>query len=466
MLAVAMGVQANPDEVFASLQRAGIAPQAVSLVAQPVDGDAPALFAHNDQNPMTLASTTKLATTLAALDVLGPRFRWQTRAFALGDVRDGVLVGDLLLVGGGDPRLGSDELRQWFTRLRAKGLYRIEGHIVLNRGLFQTQASDHLSTPIPTAENPHHGWPDALAIDEGTLTVELKATPQGPVLSYQPRLEGVNIVNALRVMPRKCASLREPVTAVFQELSDPPRILVQGDWAPGCGPSRWLIATLPGSFFSPLAVEAAWRDAGGELGGGVLQHGDAYMPPQWPRGQRPYAVLESPPLRQVLRDMNKWSNNLMARHVMLSLAKGFPGRPATPQEARKRFNEWLQRQGVAPGDLVLDNGSGLSHGERGRPAVLLHLLRQAWKGPHKDDLLASLPVAGEDGTLATRFKEPEVRGKAFLKTGTLIGTRSLAGYVLARSGRTYAVVAVINDPRADKGVAALDAFVAWVVANG
>ncbi|HEX5374250.1 MAG TPA: D-alanyl-D-alanine carboxypeptidase/D-alanyl-D-alanine-endopeptidase [Aquabacterium sp.] len=461
-----MPARAAPDEVFQALGRAGIAAQGVSLMAQNVDdGEAP-LFSHNESRALTLASTTKLVTSLAALDVLGPRYRWQTKAYLLGPLRDGVLQGDLLIVGGGDARLSSKDLQRWFTKMQSKGLREIRGNILVNRALFKTQASDHVNTPVPTPENPHHAWPDALTVDEGVITVEIASSPLGPVLSYRPRLEGVSIFNQLQVSRRKCSALRAPVSVAFEEFNPPARLLVQGEWAPGCGPARIVVATLPGSRFTPLALAAAWRDAGGLLSGEVIQGAHAYVMPELPRGLKPFAAHDSAPLNSLLRDMNKWSNNLLARHMMLSMAKGFPSRPATLAEARKRMNQWLVRQGLAQDDLVIDNGSGLSHAERGRADVLVQLLRKAWHGPHAQDVFQSLPVAGEDGTLSTRFKAPDVRGQAHLKTGTLVGARSLAGYVKGRSGRTYAVAAIINDPKADKGLGALDAFIEWVMLNG
>jgi D-alanyl-D-alanine carboxypeptidase/D-alanyl-D-alanine-endopeptidase (penicillin-binding protein 4) len=431
-----------------------------------VDGDGPPLFAHNEHTSLSLASTAKLATTMAALELLGPTYRWQTRAYALGPLRDGVLQGDLLIVGGGDVRLASADLQSWFRKLQIKGLREIHGNLVFDRGVFQTRAADHVNTPLPSADKPYHAWPDALTVDEGVITVEITRTAQGPSLSYHPRLEGVQLLNLLQVSHGKCRSIKAPPMALFDDPAWPDAVVVRGEWAPACAPSRLLLATPASGRFTALALVAAWRDSGGVLKGQAVPRNPAVAAASVPRGLRPFAVHDSAPLRSVLRDMNKWSNNLIARHLMLSLSKGFPGRPATMAEARKRMALWTHGQGFAGDDLVLDNGSGLSHNERGRASVLVQLLRKAWHGPFAQDLYKSLPVAGKDGTLSTRFKGPTVRGHASLKTGTLIGARSLAGYVEGRSGRTYAVAAIINDPKADQGVSALDAFIEWVVDNG
>lgn len=465
----ALPLKAGPDAVWAALQRAGISPANVGLMAQAVDDGAVPLVAHNELQVLTLASTTKLVTTLAALENLGPRFRWQTRAYLMGRLDQGVLDGDLLIVGGGDARLTSADLQQWFRLMQQKGLRVVRGNIILNRGAFQTKSSDHAGTPVPSAGNPHHAWPEAFMLDEGVITVDLAQQGDQVVPTMRPRLDGVEFLNLTTVRRVKCGAARQPLqplVASFEELYSPMRLLIQGDWVPGCSPSRLVVAALPGSHFAPLAVAAAWRDAGGVLEGQVVQPQSAYAPASLAKGAKPFAVRESPLLGSLLRDMNKWSNNLLARHLMLSMSKGFPARPATMPEARKRIGQWLERHGLGPVDLQVDNGSGLSHDEKGRAQALVQLLRQAWLAPYGRELLQTLPVAGEDGTMSTRMTSSVARGKAFLKTGTLIDTRSLAGYVLAKSGRTYAVVAIINDPKATKGVPALDAFIEWIVDNG
>lgn len=457
---------APPDAVFAALRQAGISSQSVALVAQPVSDVAPALYEYNQDQPLTLASTTKIVTSLAALDLLGNKFRWRTQAYLSAPVVGGVMDGDMLLVGGGNAQLSAEDLVAWFKKIQAKGLKVIRGNIVVNHGAFQTKASDHAGTPVPTPEKPHHVWPDAFVVDEGVITIDIGTKAGAPVLSYRPRLDGVEITNELRVSARKCSALREPVKAYFEDIGGPPRLRVTGEWAPGCSPARLQLGTLPGSRFTLLAVAAAWRDAGGFLEGEAIQPESAYAKLSVKRGIKPYAVQESSALPEMLVDMNKWSNNLIARHLMLSLSTGFPQRPATLPEARKRVAQWLVTQGFSKDDLVVDNGSGLAHEERGRARALVSLLRKAWASPNGPSFLESLPVAGEDGTMSMRLTSTATQGKAYLKTGTLNDTRSLAGYVQGRSGRMYAVAAIINDPNASKGRSALDKFIEWVMEQG
>lgn len=457
-----------PEAVFAALRQAGISPQSVALMAKPVsEATSEPLFEFNQEQPFTLASTTKIATSLAALDLLGADFRWRTRAYIGAPISQGVLRGDLLLVGGGDARLSSSDLVAWFKAIQRKGLHAIEGHILINHGAFQMRPADDRGTPVPTASHPHHVRPDAFVVDEGVITVEVTPGPSGLKVSYGPRMEGVKISHSIRGARGQCGTPAESLKAVFDESTEPPRLRVSGQWSPACGPARLVVGSVPGSRFTPLAVAAAWRDAGGELVGDVVQVPASEAQALLPRFAKPFAVQESPSLPEVVVDMNKWSNNLIARNLMLSLSPDFPASPATLPGARRRMSGWLAQQGLSKDDMVVGNGSGLAHEERGRARAMVSLLCQAWRGPNAAAFLESLPVAGEDGTMGARLRGPVSQGRrAYLKTGTLSDTRALAGYVQGRSGRMYAVAAFINDPKAGKGRRALDLFIEWVMDQG
>ena len=168
-----------------------------------------------------------------------------------------------------------------------------------------------------------------------------------------------------------------------------------------------------------------------------------------------------------MRAINKDSNNLMARNLLLSIAPGFSPTTSTLQLARQRMGQWLKKHGLAQDAPHIDNGSGLAHTERGNVLTMVQLLQAAWNDAKVQKVfLASLPVAGADGTLSHRFKGSPAQRNAFLKTGTLIGVRSLAGYVRGKSGRMIAVAIVVNSERASAAVPAMDRFIEWVQENG
>jgi serine-type D-Ala-D-Ala carboxypeptidase/endopeptidase (penicillin-binding protein 4) len=457
-----------PAEVFAQLKRAGIPASDTFLYAQPVDADAAPVFALNADKPATLASTTKLITALAAIDLLGADYRWRTRAHLAGALKGGVLDGDLRIVGGGDPRLSSTELVDWFKRMRKRGLSDIRGNIVLDRFAFQLKPADHANTPTPTADNPHHAWPDALMLDEATITVRLSTGRDGAVqTALTPAVGGLEFVDELQRKRVRCQALRDPARIDLDERGLRPRATLVGEWSPLCSPLRLEATPAKPQALTASVVQAAWQEAGGTLAGTVV---DAERPLPSPRrgaGPKPWLVHESKSLPDYLREMNKSSNNLVARHLLLALSDKFPLRAATLESARKRLSDWLAAQGLARDDIEVDNGSGLATSERGRPRALVRLLQSMWnRGPSAKPFVDSLPIAGKDGTLSGRLGDLEAGAEARLKTGSLLQVRALAGYVKAKSGRVYAVTAIVNHPNAARGEGALDAFVRWLAKHG
>lgn len=453
---------ASPEQVGEGLLRASGLPLAsFGAFVRPVDDRTP-LVAVNPEASYAMASTTKVVTSLAALDLLGVNFRWRTFAFLQGSLVDGTLLGDLLIVGGGDARLTSAELREWFARLRAQGLKRIAGNIVLDRYAFDLTEGDFANTPPPSTGRAYHVRPDAFAIDEGLLHVGVDAL-RGPkaAVALDPPLAGVRIVNKVAMRGGCAASARLVEDASGSHLD------VVGSWSNACGHRDLVLVPEAPALFTTRALAGLWAEAGGLLSGTVIERArqvGASLIPTGPDGkpQMPWAVHLSQPLPVVLHDMNKSSNNVTARHLMLALSRGFPLRAATLPDAQARMHEWLKRQGLAAGDVLVENGSGLSRGERAKPRALAQLLANAWHAPQLREFLLSLPVAGMDGTLQHRMQGTAAEGHAFLKTGTLLDTRALAGYVQAASGKMYAVALMVNHPDAARATPALDRVIEWI----
>lgn len=440
-----------PTAVYERLREAGVPSSRFAFHVRRVDALRAVVAALNDEQPMVMASTAKVVTTLAALDLLGPAHRWSTRAYARGTRADGRLDGDLVLVGGGDATLTSEALRRWFAQLQAQGLREIGGRLLLDRLAFTLTPEDLARTPQPDPERPHHAWPDALPLDAGVLRVVVTPQARGQVaLRMQPVLDGMRLVSAVASGPGCQAQA---------ELAGPLTLKVSGVLAPDCGEREVTLMPLSHAEFSARAIAALWHEAGGRIDGGVAERGadDAAELPE-----AAFGTLESAPLPVLVHDINKQSHNLLARNLWLTLAPGFPQHSATSAASAERVQQWLQAQGLKADDVELDSGSGLSRQERARPRALAQLLAQAWRGPRAKEFVASLPVAGVDGTLARRFLASPATGNAFLKTGSLLDARALAGYVKGRSGKVYAVAAMINHPDAAAATPALDTLIDWI----
>lgn len=456
-----------PAVLRQALESSGLPLESFGLHAQPLDGGE-ALLSWQAARPFVLASTSKLLTSMAALDLLGPAYCWRTRAYLSGPLTQGRLLGDLVIRGGGDAMLTSADLLQWFREIQTQGLREVWGDIVINREAFRLRPEDLATTPEPTPERPHHVRPDALALDAGVVRVALRSDAGGRTdIEVTPPLHDVRLVNSLG-RGGGCAA-----SAVLRDDGSQlqPQLQVSGQWSPRCGAQQIRFAPVGVRDLGARAIEGLWLQAGGVLRGRVVEH-DGGTPTPWRAteaggGAAPFAEHLSAPLSVQLREMNKRSDNLIARHLMLSLAPDFPDRSATAEAARLRMRDWLRRRGGLRDEAVvgLDTGSGLSRLERATPQAFVHLLQRAARGPHWKLLQRTLPVAGVDGTLEGRLRGSAAQGRAWLKTGTLLDTRGLAGCVQTRGGRMIAVTLLAHHPDQNLiagAVPALDACVDWI----
>jgi D-alanyl-D-alanine carboxypeptidase/D-alanyl-D-alanine-endopeptidase (penicillin-binding protein 4) len=180
------------------------------------------------------------------------------------------------------------------------------------------------------------------------------------------------------------------------------------------------------------------------------------------------AAQESPPLAEVVRDINKFSNNAMSRQLYLALGAAAFGAPATPEKADRALRQWLARKRLELPELVIENGSGLSRIERISARGLGAMLAAAWRSPVMPEFIASMPVVGVDGTLRRRPRQLAYAGQAHIKGGTINGVRAMAGYVLDATGRRWIVACLINHPKVHNGNAhpVFDALLQWAHGRG
>ena len=473
---------ALPPAVASILRASGLPASSFAVSVRSVETpDVPPLLAFNAEQPFLLASTTKLVTSLAALDLLGPDHRWRTTAYATGTVAAGRLAGDLV-ISGGPVGLTGNELRRWFAQMRADGVRTITGNIVLE-AVALLHERDPKQARATGEERDAELPPDARTYNKGKLLVSVSPTRgERAAVTLRPRPSNVLVVGDVFMGGTACSAWARWKTADEIESGPPLQLWVRGRWSADCGSEDIAFVSPPAEplVFEPelgaapaLPIAATrmvadlWAEAGGRLAGHVVERTEVAPRPRVPRWS---SELETP-VAEVLREMNKTSNNEAARSVLLSLAPADAPRPRRTiggllQAAQQRMRGWLRGQGLRDGDITVVLGSGESRGERGKPRALVELLRSAWRSANSQSLVDSLPIAGVDGTLVNRMTHGPATGKAFLKTGTLFDTRALAGYVRARSGKIYAVSMIVTDAEAAKGRPALDAIVEWLARAG
>jgi D-alanyl-D-alanine carboxypeptidase/D-alanyl-D-alanine-endopeptidase (penicillin-binding protein 4) len=269
----------------------------------------------------------------------------------------------------------------------------------------------------------------------------------------EPPLAGVQLQASVPLMGGDCADYR---ASLKPEFGNPLSIRFMGGFPASCSDKLWPVAYADPDQFAARAVLGMWQQLGGQLSGSVR---DGSVP----TSLKPVFFAESATLGEVVRDINKHSNNVMAEQLALTLAWQAGDRPTTREAARQRLSTWLQARLGWPADsFLLDNGSGLSRHAQMNAAQLGQLLQAAWLSPVMPEFMASLPLAGVDGTLSrdpARFGAAQ--GMAHLKTGSLRDVAALAGYVLDRRGQRWALVALLQHALARNGRAVLDAAVRW-----
>jgi len=436
----------------------GIPMTHVAIVVQEVGKPRP-LFAFDPDRPMNPASVMKLVTTFAALEILGPDYQWKTEAYAGGPIADGTLHGDLILKGYGDPKITVEQWQSFIASLRDTGLTTIDGDLGLDRSSFQLPPHDPAAFD-GEALRPYNVGPDALLVNFKSVRFVFAPNAANEVeLRMEPPLPAVAVGALPAPAFGECSDWRAGLAARFDDHPDRAAVSFPGRYPLGCDERDLWVSLLDHPHYVYQMFTAYFNEAGGHFAGGLKEK-------RVPRGAKLLATLESPPLYDIVRDVNKLSNNVMARQIFLSLALATTPPPATVEKATETVKRWLARRKLSLPDLVLENGSGLSRHERITASGLMRLLLAADQSRVRDEFASSLAVAAVDGTVQRRFQNGTVAGQALLKTGSLEGVRALAGYVIDADGRRFALVAIINDPNAARGAPALDALVQWVYRNG
>jgi D-alanyl-D-alanine carboxypeptidase/D-alanyl-D-alanine-endopeptidase (penicillin-binding protein 4) len=442
-----------PEAVASALRTAQVPASAIAVTVVPLSSGG-AAFASNEQVPMNPASTMKIVTTLAGLELLGPQYVWRTDVLATAPLVAGVLEGDLYLRGSGDPRLVIEDLWLLVQRIRGAGVREIRGDLVLDRSAFEPIAHD------PNAFDgeglrPYNAGPDALLLNYKAVSFHFLPNPDTrQVRVYaMPALAGMTVPASVKGVQGACNDWRGRLAGDF---SDPLRPQFPGVFPFACGERVWHVNLLTPLQYAQTVFRSLW-DAGGGTWRGRARDGSV------PADARRLAQHESRALAEVIRDINKFSNNVMARQLFLTIGAEVSRQPANLERAQRAVGDWLVAKGVDRRDFVLENGAGLSRSERITADGLARVLASAYASALMPEFMSSLPIVGVDGTMRKRLG---AAGAAHIKTGLLADTRAIAGYVLAASGRRYVVVAIVNHPNAGASQNALDALLNWVYVQG
>lgn len=450
----ATSVAQLPEPLRSRWQATGAPDSALSLVIAEVGQ--PPIAGINPMQPRNPASVMKLVTTYAALEALGPSHTWRTELLTGASAMplpDGTLPGPLYVRAAGDPYIKLEDMWRMLRELRLRGVRTLPG-IVIDDSVYGNVAID----PGEFDNAPdrlYNASPDALLIGFGAVRLlhvpDTRAGQWRVVLD--PPLPGVRVENQIKASQASCPGA--PAVRTQQFVQQQEIVLrVSGTVALSCGEfSLYRLALAPRDH-AVRTLQQMWLELGGQLTGPVTRG-------LVPLGAIALATHDSPTLSELIRTVNKQSNNVMARMMLLALGEQY-GQPATMQTGAVALARTLAERGLVFPELVVENGSGLSRNGRISAASLASMLNAAWMSERMPEFISSLAIAGEDGTVRRRWKAEGTRGKAHLKTGTLRDVSALAGYVQGASGKRYVLVSMINDAKAFNTRAFNDALVQWL----
>jgi len=425
------------------------------------------VYARNPERNLKPASTLKLVTTAAVLDAFGPDARIRTTLETAGRL-DGLgrILGDVYLVGRGDPNLSGrfadgrptaifDDMAE---ALRQQGVRRIEGRLIGHEGLFK---GDRRGDDWSWGDLVWGYGAEVSALSFNDNTAVLTVAPgeregDAIVVDRLPATAYYRVVSTAVTGPRGGArelTLKRDLGSTVVRLS--------GAVAAGSPPQALTIALEDPARYAATVFAEALAAKGILLAGGV----DTTSEPL-PAGTRVLAAHDSPPMSEMVSVVNKVSQNLHTEMLLRLLGAQAKGEGSV-EMGHAAVDDFLRRLGVPADSWAMQDASGLSRSDlvtaHGMAALLAAMERHRYAAAFRD----SLPVAGVDGTLATRMEQPALRGKVVAKTGTIRHVNALAGYVTARSGQRFVFYAAVNHhpgPSSDS-VAALDAIAALLAAQ-
>lgn len=469
-----------PLAIKNSLERNQIPLEAVSISVIEIEPGRPGkqvaknLLNWRANEAMNPASTMKVLTTISSLDILGPQYRWRTNVYTDGVIRQGTLKGNIYLQGTGDPKLIPEELAKLMKDLQSLGIQKIDGNLFFDRSAYAPSVME-TNTIDGESLRAYNVSPDPLLYAFRTLSFQLGKSRTADFIdvSYTPALSQLKVVNQMQLVDRSCDNWKSNIRFNLdpENSSNTDQAITaqfSGSFPSACKGVNYNVVALDANTFLTQGFAAAW-----ELAGGTWAQAPTGKSGNVPLAARLLLQFEGINLGDDVQDINKYSNNVMARQLLLTLALEKMGKPATTANGDLVIQSWLKQNGMNFTGLVIENGSGLSRNEAISANQMNQLLLTARNLPISDIFYNSLPIAGIDGTMRNRLmtqlrkflhlkKKPEAR----IKTGSLADVRAIAGYVMSKSGKLYAVTSFINHPNAWKGLEAHDQLLTWLLEDG
>ena len=447
-------IYALPVGVDQIIAKSGVPKKDISIYIKEAGKSNRVVASLNADTLRTPASVIKVLTTYAAVLKLGFDYRWPTKFYMTGKLKGGVLNGDLLVKGFGDPTLSDKDLESIVARIRAKGIKRITGNIVIDRSYFKVGTKDNSGFDRHTY-SPYNAMPDAMMFNERVSTICV--TPRQNSVTKQTPDESYRIVNNLKPINKPCRGRYSWPSFKVDKSQSTTTVLLKGPISKKCGTRKLCqVITKPYKTFY-YALKDALKQNGISVNGSLRLK-------KVPNNAKELFTHYSKPLEKIISKTAKKSNNLYARQILLLLGAKMYGAPSTLKKGRQAVEYILKSRGALNGGkLYIDNGCGLSRSSKLTARLLAQMYDHAYSKYGKR-WMKTLSIAGVDGTIRKRFRGTVVRNRAWMKTGTLKRVKNIGGYVKSRNGRIYTVVILVNTKKGRWKAAQLqNNIIKWLV---
>lgn len=412
-----------------------------------------AIYNYRESTPLLLASNMKILTSYAALTELGAKFHWTTKLSYQGQIENGILHGNVYLIGGGNPQLSSQDLQQMLAKLKQRGINKIDGDFVYDMSIFNQSIKSSELHPEPLAE--YSVDPAGLIIDSNLSNLKLQVKKNSLKFSQQRSLD-YKFKNQLKVNNQSKSSCKYPSDYITATPSAQHTIILSGSVPLSCNQQLFGINLLSTPVYNKVALKQILAAQKIKLTGTIIAAKAS-------NNTILVAAQNSADLSEILPKMNKDSNNLYAKSLFMSLGAYKTTNQATYADARQQYIRVFQRKFNFPELANVENGAGLSRTEKISTAHMTQLLGAIYQSPENNYFISTLATPGESGTLQSEF--PQFKQKLFAKTGSLSDVKAYSGYFRATNGHTYLISFIANDINATENTTSqLQAFKQLVTA--
>jgi len=397
-------------------------------------------FEHNSQSLFNSASLVKIITTFMAIDKLGPNFKWQSDFYHSGEIVEGILEGDLIFKGRGDASFSVNDLERMIVRLRQLGIYKINGDLVIDPTYFGSMPQEKNFDNDPLRA--YNVLPDAVSIQANTINFKFEVIDNEIKIFKDPDLEILEVVNQISLTKEKCRNWKSKITYDLSKEKDMQKIIFGGSISRDCESKEIDLYAINDDIYFLENFKKLWLSSGGVFEGNLkLANED--------KSSTASLVSHfSAPLSELIRDINKYSLNLMSRNLMLTMLAEDKMMPASEDGVNQFIHEWFSLKGFNDAGLLIDNGAGLSRKIKVSAIQLSELLHAIYIHPLMPEIIASFPISAIDGTLEKRMLYSPVNARGHFKTGSLKDVNAMAGFFLNNQNEMIMFIFLMNDQRA------------------